>query len=112
MQNRHLLDTILEQIASGKIARSAAAEILGISERQVNRLMNAHGIERPRGEVSALRRERHEASEERKAGLRGLAQLVVDGKLHPVIAARQGNCSVRAIYRWVSAVKNERKTSD
>lgn len=91
---------ILERIANGKISRGAAAKLLEVSERHVNRLMKAAGVTRPPSAVHA----RRAAAQERRERIAKLAVGVQMGAITLDRAAARARLTPRSMYRWVAKV--------
>jgi len=94
------LARVLRKIHDGTLSRGAAAEALDCSERQVNRLMELHGVRRP---VSPQHAER-EAARKRREAKQKAAERVIEGKSYTAEAAK-ADVSVRTLYRWVQKTK-------
>lgn len=106
MQKERLRSIVLEQIKKGEIRRPAAAEILEVSERHVNRLMKANGVRKPRGQVAAYRRKRTEAWSKKREACLKYARLALRQKMSVENAAKLAGVSKRALYRWIAEVKS------
>lgn len=103
--NTGRLREVLLAISKGEIMRKAAAKRLGVSERQVNRLMRAHGVARPASDAHERRltaRMRREAKER-------AAKAVALGVHSIENAAMQAGCSVRTMFRWVVKLQKNTK---
>jgi transposase len=100
------LNAVMKSITEGSISRADAAERLGVSERTVNRLMRARGVERPRSPIHA---ERLDAAQ-RRALKEAAAHAVVAGEGSHEAAAEAAGCSVRTIYRWISRLERQKTT--
>lgn len=99
--NTRRLPVVLRELKTGAISRSAAADALGVSERQVNRLMKLHGVERPRGRAH----ERKLTAEQRRENKRRHALSVIEGVYDEAYAANCAGCSTRTMYRWVKRIQ-------
>lgn len=96
----------MREIAAGTVTRKAAAKRLGrISERQVNRLMKAHGVRRPPSKTREARDLSREQADERRRKRQFSAESVVVGLRTLEEAASNAGCSPRTMYRWVSLAK-------
>lgn len=93
------LTVVLRQIAKGEISRGDAAETLGRSEREVNRLMRKHGVQRPASPVHAQRAKALAAREAKTLA----AEEVIAGS--DINLAAKGVCSVRTLYRLVGRLR-------
>lgn len=97
--------SILTRYKERKMTRARAASLLKISERQVNRLMEDHGLERVEGE----RKKRDEAAAARKTLRESAARLALAGRVSHKQAAARAGCSERTIYRYIDKLKRAKK---
>jgi hypothetical protein len=102
-------DEILKRIKRGRISRAHAAKALGVSERHVNRLMQAAGVARPASKRAEDRHARAlEAAQWREHKARA-ALAVAAGQETLESAARRCRCSTRTLYRWLAKAKKSTK---
>ncbi len=98
------LSATLKKIAKGEITREEAATTLACSERQVNRLMRAHGVQRP---VSPVHAQRAAAAVKREKKTLAADEVLAG---HDITRAAKGVCSVRTLYRLVEKRRKSSKT--
>jgi transposase-like protein len=103
------LAAVMRRIAKGKTSRRAAARALKVGVRQVNRLMLAHGVQRPMSAAAEERDLAHAEAEERRSMRRDNAQVVIDGNQDVADAAINAGCSERTIMRWVKKLSKPSK---
>ena len=96
-----LILATLDKIHAAKITRLEAAEVLGVSTRQVNKLMESWKIVRPLNPTMPylVNRAESEVKFERR---KHFAIEFIAGKLNFEKAAEAADCSTRQIRRWVS----------
>lgn len=100
MKVENIKEATLARIAQGKISRTEAASLLGVTERTVNRWMHDRGIKRPAG-INRQARERAHADRVFK---RQLALQVIKGQMTIERAAQLAQCSERTIYRTIERI--------
>jgi AraC-like DNA-binding protein len=88
---------LLQKYADRVLSRGEVAQMLGVTERQVNRYMKDHGFER-QPSPSALDRE---LAAKHRLARQTAAEMVLEGKLTITDAARRAGCSERTIYRYL-----------
>lgn len=98
---------VLLRIAKGRLSRGEAAAALGVSERQVNRLMTSQGVRRPPSPVHAAR----EKAATSRARRERAAWAVIGGLASIEHEAKRAEISPRTLYRWVKRVKSSRKAT-
>lgn len=95
-----LILAVLDQIKADKISRIEAAERLGVSDRQINKLMESWSAQREIDLTKSYLVGR--AASKVKWEVRKNAAIdFIEGKLNFEMAAETANCSTRQIRRWV-----------
>lgn len=82
--------------------RAKAAGLLGITERQVNRLLKKGKIERKRPKKVELREETAEIAQEKWKTRQKYAICIIDGTMTPDEAGLHAEVSSRQMYRWAT----------
>lgn len=100
---------VFVKIMDGKITRAAAAKRLEVSERQVNRLMLAHGVERPVQPRADARRGRRLYARAQRENRERAARAFMAEQCSVEQAALQCGSSVRTVYRWAAKLKKTGK---
>lgn len=98
---------VLRAISRGELSRAGAADLIECSERQVNRLMLEHGVQRPKSEWREVAAERVRRRAVREAELLKLAKRAAGGLEDKRALAKAGGVSVRTLFRWIRRVKSE-----
>ncbi len=98
---------ILTRYANREISRARAGALLKCSERQINRKMDEHELER----VESARRTRAELTAAVRTIRENAARLVVSEGITPKQAAKRAGCSPRTIYRYVRKLEAAAKAA-
>lgn len=89
-------------------ARRQAAELLGISERQVNRLLVRSKVGRKRPKKVEEREKTAEQSQKKWKLRQKYAICIIDGTMSPDEAGLHAEVSSRQMYRWATKLLAER----
>lgn len=96
-----------ETIEDVAARRKRASELLGITERQVNRLLAKSKIERKRPKKVEKREELAEMSQNKWETRQKYAICIIDGTMGPDEAGLHAEVSSRQMYRWATKLLAE-----